>query len=50
MQDIKRKSLESDDQQKQFLDISAQIFNYQRQNKNKVYSIHAPEIECVSKS
>ena len=29
--------------------ISTRIFSQQRKDKNKVYSVHAPEVECISK-
>ena len=33
----------------QLLDISARIHRQKRQDKNKVYSVHAPEVSCISK-
>jgi len=47
--DIERKCLQPDDQLNRLLDISTRIFNQQRHDKNKVYSVHAPEVECISK-
>jgi transposase, IS5 family len=31
------------------LSISTRIHKQQRRDKNKVYSVHAPEVECISK-
>jgi IS5 family transposase len=31
------------------LSLAQRILNQRRQDKNKVYSIHAPEVECISK-
>ena len=49
IRDIERKCLAPDDQLNQLLDISTKIFNQRRHDKNKVYSVHAPEVECISK-
>ena len=31
------------------LQIAQSIFNQKRDDKNKVYSVHAPEVECIAK-
>jgi transposase, IS5 family len=31
------------------LDIATGIFHQQRKDKNKIYSVHEPEVECISK-
>lgn len=49
MRDIERKCPYPDQQLDQLLDISTKIYRQQRHDKNKVYSVHAPEVECISK-
>ena len=36
-------------QHSEFLRISRRIYEQQRQDKQKVYSVHAPEVECIGK-
>jgi IS5 family transposase len=49
IRDIRRKELKPDGKLENLLRISERIFNQQRNDKNKIYSIHAPEVECISK-
>jgi len=49
IRDIKRKCPEPDHELNQLLDISNRIHKQKRHDKNKVYSVHAPEVECISK-
>ena len=53
MRDIQRKAaargLESDPQLSQYLERAARIYGQQRQDKHKLYSMQAPEVECISK-
>lgn len=49
IRDIGRKCSEPDRKLDRLLDISTRIFRQQRKDKNKVYSVHAPEVECISK-
>jgi IS5 family transposase len=49
IRDIGRKCPEPDRKLDRLLDISTRIFRQQRKDKNKVYSVHAPEVECISK-
>jgi len=49
IRDIERKCPRPDEQLDQLLDISTRIFKQRRKDKNKVYSVHAPEVECISK-
>jgi transposase, IS5 family len=49
IRDIERKNPYPDQQLDQLLDISTKIHRQQRHDKNKVYSVHAPEVECISK-
>jgi len=49
IRDIERKCPEPDPSLDQLLDISARIHRQQRKDKNKIYSVHAPEVNCISK-
>jgi transposase, IS5 family len=49
IRDIERKSPESDQKLTRLLEISKRIHKQQRQDKDKAYSVHAPEVECISK-
>ena len=50
--DIERKINNSPNLQEQFaslLETSRRLLRQQRQDKNKLYSLHAPEVECIAK-
>jgi len=50
--DILRKILPDPDLHAEFheeLELTERMFDQQRQDKNKLYSIHAPEVECIAK-
>ena len=47
--DILRKSNAPDDELKALLLQAEQLLNQKKDSKNKLYSIHAPEVECISK-
>jgi len=47
--DIQRKVPEPDDQLHELLSMANRLLNQQKDSKNKLYSIHAPEVECISK-
>jgi IS5 family transposase len=49
IRDIERKCPQPDHELEQLLAISTRIHKQQRHDKNKVYSVHAPEVECISK-
>jgi IS5 family transposase len=49
IRDIERKYPEPDFQLQSLLEISSRIFHQQKQDKNKVYSVHEPAVECISK-
>jgi transposase, IS5 family len=49
IRDIERKCPDPDHELNKLLDISTRIHTQQRNDKNKVYSVHAPEVECISK-
>ena len=47
--DIARKAPEPDDELKALLARAHRLLLQKQQDKNKLYSIHAPEVECISK-
>jgi IS5 family transposase len=49
IRDIERKYPAPDEQLKTLLDVGTKIFHQKRKDKNKTYSVHAPEVECISK-
>jgi IS5 family transposase len=49
IRDIERKCQSPDKDFQSLLKTSKRIFNQQRQDKNKVYSVHEPAVECISK-
>jgi len=53
MRDIQRKAavsgIELDPQLSQYLGRATRIYQQQRQDKHKLYSMQAPEVECISK-
>jgi len=49
IRDIERNCPEPDPQLQSLLTISARILCQQKQDKNKIYSVHEPAVECISK-
>jgi IS5 family transposase len=49
LRDIDRNCPEPDHQLQTLMDIGTRIYHQQRNDKNKVYSVHSPEVECISK-
>lgn len=49
IRDIERKTSEIDPELQSLLEVSHRIFNQKQKDKNKVYSVHAPEVSCISK-
>jgi IS5 family transposase len=47
--DILRKSDGKDEKLNELLSIAERLLKQERHSKNKIYSIHAPEVECISK-
>ena len=50
--DILRKILDNPDLHAEFheeLELTERMLDQQKQDKNKLYSIHAPEVECIAK-
>jgi len=49
LRDIRRKAGKPDAELKKYLDLAERLINQTKNSKNKIYSIHAPEVECISK-
>jgi IS5 family transposase len=49
MRDIGRKCPMPDEALKQLLVLAERIYSQKREDKNKIYSLHAPEVECIAK-
>lgn len=49
IRDIQRKCPCPDDELKILLDVANRVWTQQQKDKNKVYSIHEPHVECISK-
>jgi IS5 family transposase len=49
LRDVTRHCPQPDQDLRQLLEISQRILTQQRNDKHKVYSVHAPEVECISK-
>ena len=49
MRDIWRKIENPNGEIKEILEKANLLFHQQRGDKNKLYSIHAPEVECIQK-
>jgi len=47
--DINRKAIEFDPELRHYLHLADRLLKQEKQSKNKLYSIHAPEVECISK-
>ena len=49
IRDIERKCPEPDESLTSLLEVSTRIFTQQREDSHKVYSVHEPEVACISK-
>jgi IS5 family transposase len=49
VRDIERKCIEVDTKLQNLLRIAKRILTQKREDSNKIYSIHASEVECISK-
>lgn len=49
IRDIQRKCPEPDELLKQLLDKARRILTQQKKDRGKLYSVHAPEVECIAK-
>ena len=47
--DIQRKSKQPDERLLELLQLSERLSKQEKTSQNKLYSIHAPEVECISK-
>lgn len=47
--DIQRKAITMDDDLKTLIDRSTQLLKQQRHDKNKIYSVHEPDVRCIAK-
>jgi len=49
MRDMRRKVPKGDEELERLLALAERIYTQQKKSKNKVYSVHAPEVECIAK-
>jgi transposase, IS5 family len=49
LRDVQRQLPEPDPIAARLLEIAEQIYSQQKESKNKCYSVHAPEVECIAK-
>jgi transposase, IS5 family len=49
IRDIERALPHPDDELKSLLETATRIFHQQRHDKKKIYSVHEPQVECISK-
>jgi IS5 family transposase len=49
LRDIERNCSDPDRQLQSLMDIGTRIYHQKQKDKNKLYSVHAPEVECISK-
>jgi transposase, IS5 family len=49
IRDIERKCVHPDEELQSLLNIATRIYLQQRKDKNKIYSVHEPAVECISK-
>ena len=47
--EIRRKYPDADGRLAKLLSLSDRIFRQEQESKNKLYSLHAPEVECIAK-
>jgi transposase, IS5 family len=49
IRDIQRKCQDPDEDLSRLLTLAERVFSQMRNDSNKVYSVHAPEVECIAK-
>ena len=49
IRDIERKAVNPSSELRHLLSLSNRLYRQQRSDKGKLYSIHAPEVECIAK-
>ena len=47
--ELTRKATANDEELREKLAMAENLLNQSKDSKNKLYSIHAPEVECISK-
>jgi len=47
--DLKRKAEGADEELETLFGLAERLLSQQKESKNKLYSVHAPEVECISK-
>jgi IS5 family transposase len=49
VRDIERKAFDCDDDLRELLALSHRLLDQEKKDKNKLYSVHEPHVECISK-
>jgi transposase, IS5 family len=49
IRDIERALPHPDDEMKSLLETGARIYHQQRHDRQKIYSVHEPQVECINK-
>jgi len=49
LRNVERGKLKLSEKQEQLVNVTRRIFTQQRTDHGKVYSVHAPEVECIAK-
>ena len=49
LREIERKSEQANEKVHELLELAKKLYRQKREDKGKLYSIHAPEVECISK-
>jgi transposase, IS5 family len=49
LRNVERGKLKLSEKQEQLVSVTRRIFTQQRSDHGKVYSVHAPEVECIAK-
>jgi len=49
IREIERSAVELTKRESEILALSQRLYQQKREDKNKVYSLHAPEVECIAK-
>lgn len=47
--DVNRKATDFDPELRHYLHLTDRLLRQEKESKDKIYSIHAPEVECISK-
>jgi IS5 family transposase len=49
LREIERKSEQANEKVHELLELAKRLYRQKREDKGKLYSIHAPEVECIAK-